>query len=81
MFSYMIHTISDMKRSTIIPLLLTAYLGFMAWIGRDEFIRGNYLYYFGIIGITLVCIILLRIFLLKREKLRQKHNGDNNLQQ
>ena len=48
-----------MKKSTYIPLLLLAYLGVMSYIGRGEFLAGNYLYYFGIIGITLLCIILL----------------------
>lgn len=65
-----------MKRSTIIPLILLAYLGVMAYIGRGEFIAGNYLYYFGIIGLTLLTIILLHFFLKKRERLRREREDD-----
>lgn len=60
------------KRSTLIPLLLLAYLAVMAYIGRGELADGNYLYYFGIIGITLVIIFLLHKVLLRRENLGNK---------
>ncbi len=67
-----------MKKSTYLPLLLVAYLGVMAYIGRKEFYDGNYLYYFGIIGITLVCIFLLRIFLKRKERYRRERlNSDD----
>lgn len=67
-----------MKKSTYLPLLLVAYLGVMAYIGRKEFCDGNYLYYFGIIGITLVCIFLLRIFLKRKERYRRERlNSDD----
>ena len=46
-----------MKRSTLIPLLLLIYLGVMAYIGRGELAQGRYLYYFGIIALTLVGIV------------------------
>ncbi|MBO5297204.1 MAG: hypothetical protein J6B03_06380 [Candidatus Homeothermus sp.] len=65
-----------MKKSTYIPLLLLAYLGVMSYIGRGEFLAGNYLYYFGIIGITLLCIILLHFFMKKRDKLRRQREED-----
>ena len=52
-----------MKKSTWLPLLLLIYLAIMCYIGRAEFYAGNYLFYFGIIGATLLCIILLHIFL------------------
>lgn len=65
-----------MKRSTIIPLILLIYLGVMAYIGRGEFYAGNYLYYFGIIGLTLFTIILLHFFLKKRERLRREREDD-----
>lgn len=65
-----------MKKSTCIPLLLLAYLGVMSYIGRGEFLAGNYLYYFGIIGITLLCIILLHFFMKKRDKLRRQREED-----
>ena len=65
-----------MKKSTYIPLLLVVYLGVMSYIGRGEFLAGNYLYYFGIIGITLLCIILLHFFMKKRDKLRRQREED-----
>ena len=60
------------KRSTTVPLILLAYLAVMAYIGRNEFFAGNYLYYFGIIGITLACIVALHFVLKRREKMRGK---------
>lgn len=57
-----------MKRSTFVPLLLLAYLAVMSYIGRGELKAGHYLYYFGIIGVTLVCIALLHIVLKRRGK-------------
>lgn len=65
-----------MKKSTYIPLLLLAYLGVMSYIGRQEFFDGHYLYYFGIIGTTLLCIILLHIFMKKRDRLRRQREDD-----
>ncbi|WP_295732381.1 hypothetical protein [uncultured Muribaculum sp.] len=52
-----------MKKSTWLPLLLLIYLAVMCYIGRAEFYAGNYLFYFGIIAATLICILLLHIFL------------------
>lgn len=60
------------RRSTLVPLLLLVYLAVMAWIGRGELLAGHYLYYFGIIAATLLCIWLLRRFLLRREQMRHK---------
>lgn len=57
-----------MKRSVVIPLILLIYLAVMSYIGRGEFFAGHYLYYFGIIGITLAAIILLHFTLRKRER-------------
>lgn len=65
-----------MKKSTWLPLVLLVYLAVMAYIGRGEFLAGNYLYYFGIIGASLLCIILLRYFLRRREKLAQEREQD-----
>lgn len=67
-----------MKKSTYIPLILLVYLGVMSYIGRDEFFAGNYLYYFGIIGITLLCIILLHFFMKKRDKLRREREENRH---
>ncbi len=60
-----------MKKSTYIPLILLVYLGVMSYIGRGEFFAGNYLYYFGIIGITLLCMK-------KRDKLRREREENRH---
>lgn len=57
-----------MKPSTYIPLLLLAYLAVMAYIGRGELQKGHYLYYFGLIALTLAIIFLLHRFLKRRQK-------------
>lgn len=57
-----------MKPSTYIPLLLLAYLAVMAYIGRGELLKGHYLYYFGLIALTLAIIFLLHRFLKRRQK-------------
>lgn len=67
-----------LKRSTVIPVVLLVYLAVMSYIGRGEFYAGHYLYYFGIIGATLVVITLLHFFLKKREKLRRLREEDMN---
>ena len=65
-----------MKRSTIVPLVLLVYLAVMSYIGRGEFYAGHYVYYFGIIGVTLVIIVALHFFLRKRERLRREREDD-----
>lgn len=60
-----------LRRSTFIPVLLLIYLGVMSYIGYPEFQQGHYLYYFGVIGVTLVIIAILHLFLKKRERLRE----------
>lgn len=65
-----------MKRYNVIPAILAAYLLVMCYIGRAEFFAGNYIYYFGIIGATLVCIIALRFSLKRRDKLRREREDD-----
>lgn len=65
-----------LRRSTVIPILLLAYLAVMAYIGRGEFYAGNYLYYFGIIGLTVFVIVLLHFTLKKRERLRRECERD-----
>ena len=59
-----------MKRSTWIPALLLIYLAVMSYIGRGELAAGTYRYYFGLIFLTLVCILLLHLHL--RRVARQK---------
>lgn len=66
-----------LRRSTVIPILLLAYLAVMAYIGRGEFYAGNYLYYFGIIGLTVFVIVLLHFTLKKRERLRRERERDH----
>lgn len=61
-----------LQRSTIIPILLLIYLGVMSYIGYPEFQQGNYLYYFGVIGVTLILICVLHLFLKKQERLREE---------
>ena len=67
-----------MKKSIIIPLVLLAYLGVMSYIGYPEYAAGRMtpLYYFGVIGCTLLVIILLHFFIKKRERLRRERIDD-----
>lgn len=66
------------RRSTLLPLILLIYLAVMSYIGRGEFYAGNYTYYFGIIAVTLLCIVLLHFFLRRKEKLRAERERDIN---
>ena len=65
------------KRSTYLPLAFTLYVAFMAYVGRSYFINGEYFYYFGVIGATLIVIILLHFSLKRREAMREKRNKDD----
>lgn len=62
-----------LKRYNTIPLVLLIYLAAMAIIGLPELRAGHYLYYFGIISATLVCIVALRFVLKKRHDLRNRN--------
>lgn len=64
------------NRPVVIPAVLAVYLVVMAYIGRGEFLAGNYLYYFGIIGASLVCIVLLHFSLKRRDRLRREREAD-----
>lgn len=64
------------RKSTLLPVVLLIYLAVMAYIGRGELFAGNYVYYFGIIGATLLCIVLLRFSLRRRERLRRERIDD-----
>lgn len=59
-----------MKRSIWIPSLLLIYLAVMSYIGRGELAMGHYAYYFGLIALTLLCILLLHRHLRRRENSR-----------
>lgn len=61
-----------LRRSTLIPSILLIYLGVMSYIGYPEFQQGHYLYYFGVIGVTLVIIAILHLFLKKQERQREQ---------
>lgn len=66
-----------MKRSTVIPAILLVYLAVMSYIGRGEFLAGNYLFYFGTIAATLLVIWLLHINLKMRERMREQSRKNN----
>lgn len=63
---------SKIKRSVVFPIIMLAYLAVMAWLGRDNIAKGNYLRYFGIIGVSLIIIVLLYFSLRKKEKLQKQ---------
>ncbi len=67
-----------LKRHTVLPLVLAVYLAVMAYIGYPEYAAGrtSALYYFGIIGITVVILIALHFTLKKRDRLRRERMED-----
>lgn len=64
------------KRSTVIPLCLLVYLAVMAWVGRARLEAGEYLYYFGVIGGSLLIIALLYWSLRRKEALRDRREEE-----
>ncbi len=67
-----------LKRYIVIPAALLIYLAVMAYIGRGEYYAGHYLYYFGIIAATLLCIVLLFFTLRRRDRLRRERDNDTD---
>ena len=67
---------SKIKKTVVFPIIMLAYLAAMAWIGRDRLDRGEYLYYFGIIGVGLLIIVLLYFSLRKKEQLQQRREEE-----
>ena len=62
-----------MKRYDLITGLLLIYLIVMAFFGWEKFSNeGKYLEYFGIIGVTLIIIFILRIVLKRKNKFREE---------
>ena len=62
-----------MKKYNLIPGLLLIYLIVMAVFGWEKLsAEKKYLEYFGIIGITLIIIFLLRIVLKRKIKFREQ---------
>lgn len=68
------------KRSTLIPVILFAYLCVMAMIGWPEYAAGrtSALQYFGVIALTIVILVLLHFSLKRRERLRRERLDDIN---
>lgn len=60
------------RKSVFIPTILLVYLAVMAYLGRDKLIAGNYLEYFGILIVTLLCIAILFFTLRKQEQIRER---------
>ena len=71
---------TKLKRSTIVPAALLAYLAFMAYYGRGYLLSGEYLYYFVIIAVSLVVIALLRFTMRRQEKMRERDQTDQSTQ-
>lgn len=71
-----------LKRSTVIPSLLLMYLCIMATLGYRDFAAGKTSprEYFGIIGITLLVIVVLHFNIKYRDKLHRKRIEDLNKQ-
>ncbi|MBO7610142.1 MAG: hypothetical protein J6S96_08085 [Muribaculaceae bacterium] len=63
-------------RTAVLPLALLIYLAVLAWISRGRFYSGEYLYYFGVIGGSLVIIVLLYLVLRKRDRLRSRQEEE-----
>lgn len=57
-------------------MALVAYLGVMAYLGRDRLTEGDYLHYFGVIGVSLVIILLVFVLLRKRDKIRAERDEE-----
>lgn len=66
------------KRSTIIPIILLAYLAIMSAFGWKQYAAGmmSATYYFGVIAVTLIVIVLLHFNLKRRERLRAEREAD-----
>lgn len=61
------------KKYVWVPSLLLAYLGIMAWIGRDRITKDHdYLGYFSIAGVELLIIVGVFFFLRKKEQLKER---------
>ena len=70
-----------LKKSTFIPAVLLLYLAVMAYLGRDKLIAGNYLEYFGILIVTLLCILFLFFTLRKQEQVRDRRRKEMEAKQ
>lgn len=68
------------KRSTIVPAILAVYLLIMAAIGWPRYASGeeSALFYFGVLGVTVLVIVLLHFNLKRQEKLRRRRLEGTN---
>lgn len=68
------------KKSTYLPLILFIYLAVLAYIGRDILLRGEYTYYFSVVGLSILVIVLLHFSLKRKEKMKSQNKAskDNN---
>lgn len=66
------------KRYNLIPAALLVYLGVMSYIGYPAYRSGRFsaAYYFGTIAFTVAVIVVLRIFLRKRDRYRSQREQD-----
>lgn len=66
------------KKSTVLPLILLIYLAVMSYIGYGSYSSGaiSALYFYGVIGTTLIVIFLLHLSLKRRERLRAEREAD-----
>ena len=69
------------KKSTWLPLLLLVYLMVMASVGRGQVAAGKYLQYFGVMGVSLLVIVLLHFTLKHKERLKKLRENDEELPQ
>lgn len=71
---------AKIRKSTLIPIALLVYLAVMAIIGWRNWQAGQLttLYYFGMVAITLLCIILLHFSLRRRERLRDRRDREDD---
>ena len=64
------------KKSKLIPAILLIYLCIMAYMGREKLLAGSYLEYFGILVVTLLCIVILHFTLRKQEQVRERRQQE-----
>ena len=64
------------NKAVVIPLALLVYLGVMSYIGLPMYHAGGYFQYFGIIGVSLLVIVLLHFSIKRRERLRREREED-----
>lgn len=66
------------KKSTVLPLILLIYLAVFSYIGYGSYSSGaiSALKFYGVIGATLIVIVLLHLSLKRRERLRAEREAD-----